>query len=104
MIQHVLVFRFRDEVDDDARERLLDEMRALPTVFTAMRNFHLGRNESTRDDRFTHGFTVQFEKAELLHAYLSSERHEAFVRERFKPIIAERAIVSFEADGDSSAG
>jgi hypothetical protein len=61
-----------------------------------MRNFHLGRNESTRDDRFTHGFTVQFDKAELLHAYLSSERHEAFVRERFKPIIAERAIVSFE--------
>ena len=96
MIQHVLVFRFRDDVGEAEKDRLLDEMRTFPTHFTAMRNFHLGRNESTRDDRFTHGFTVQFDEAELLHAYLSSERHEAFVRDRFKPIIAERAIVSFE--------
>jgi 2,3-dihydroxy-p-cumate/2,3-dihydroxybenzoate 3,4-dioxygenase len=96
MIQHVLVFRFRDDVDEAERDRLLGELRTFPSHFPAMRNFHLGRNESTRDDRFTHGLTVQFDKAELLHAYLSSERHEAFVRERFKPNIAERAIVSFD--------
>ena len=100
MIQHLVVFRFRDDVDEDERDRLLDEMRALPTHFSAMRNFHLGRNESTRDDRFTHGFTVQFDSAELLQAYLTSEHHETFVAQRFKPVIAERAIVSFEA-GDS---
>ena len=48
MIQHLVVFRFRDDVEEDARERLLEEMRTFPNVFTAMRNFHLGRNESTR--------------------------------------------------------
>lgn len=101
MIQHVVVFRFRDDVDEDARQRLLDEMRGFPTEFGTMRNFHLGRNESTRDDRFTYAFTVQFEEAALLHSYLSSERHEAFVVQRFKPLIAERAIVSFEVDADA---
>ena len=47
MIQHVLVFRFRDDVDEAERDRLLDEMRTFPSHFPAMRNFHLGRNESS---------------------------------------------------------
>lgn len=96
MIEHLVAFRFRDDADAAARAALLDELRALPEYFPAMVDFRLGDNVSNRDDRFSHAFTVRFASIELLDAYLTSARHEAFVVDTFRPVVAERAIVSFE--------
>lgn len=96
MIRHVVAFRFRDTVDDEERARLMDEIAELPVHFPVLGNFQLGRNVSTRDDRYSHAFVTDVDTMEELAGYLSSERHERFVAERFKPLVAERAIVSFE--------
>jgi 2,3-dihydroxy-p-cumate/2,3-dihydroxybenzoate 3,4-dioxygenase len=96
MIEHLVAFRFRDDSDAAARAELLDALRQLPQHFPAMIDFRLGNNVSNRDDRFSHAFTVRFASVELLDAYLTSARHEAFVVDMFRPIVAERAIVSFE--------
>lgn len=92
----MVVFRFRDDVAPDARDELLAELRSFPDHFGDMIDFRLGRNESRRDDRYSHAFTVRFESMDRLVAYLDSERHERFVAERWRPLIARRAIVSFE--------
>ena len=63
-----------------------------------MRRFALGANISRRDDTFSHAFSVEFETEDELVAYLDSEEHEEFVRERFRPRVEARAIVSFVAD------
>lgn len=97
MIRHVVAFRFREDVDPDAERALLAELEQLPVHFPDMRGFALGPNVSERDDRFSHAFSVEFERLELLTTYLNSDRHERFVQERFRPLVAERAIVSFEA-------
>lgn len=96
MIRHVVAFRFRDEVDGVARRRLLGELADLPLRFPDMSRFALGDNRSDRDDRFEYAFSVEFADFERLGAYLHSDEHERFVQERFRPLIAERAIVSFE--------
>ena len=96
MIEHLVAFRFRDDSDAAARVELLDELRQFPRHFPAMIDFRIGENVSKRDDRFSHAFTVRFASIELLDAYLMSARHEAFVADTFRPIVAERAIVSFE--------
>jgi hypothetical protein len=98
MIQHFVAFRFRNEVPQDVRAGILTELAALPDRYTAMRNFRIGRNQSNRDDRFEFGFTIEFDAQSELDAYLTSEYHEAFVAERFRPNVAERAIVSFTPD------
>lgn len=96
MIRHVVAFRFRDSVPEDERRRMLDELEGFPARYPAMQRWGMGVNRSTRDDTFTHAFSIEFEREEDLLDYLGSERHERFVAERFRPLIAARAIVSFE--------
>jgi catechol 2,3-dioxygenase-like lactoylglutathione lyase family enzyme len=96
MIRHTVAFRFRPEVPADQVEQILAELDRFPSHFPAMRRWSAGPNRSSRDDRFTHAFSVEFDTEPQLAAYLASDRHETFVREVWRPVVAERAIVSYE--------
>jgi catechol 2,3-dioxygenase-like lactoylglutathione lyase family enzyme len=103
MIRHTVAFRFRPEVPETQVAELLAELDRFPSYFPAMRRWSSGVNRSTRDDRFTHAFSVEFDTEPELAAYLASDRHETFVQEVWRPVIAERAIVSYEytpSEGD----
>jgi hypothetical protein len=75
-------------------DAVLAELATFPERYPAMRNWVLGRNVSTRDTTMTHAFTVDFESVADLRAYLDSPSHEEFVRERWKPVVEQRYIVS----------
>ena len=96
MIRHMLMFRLRDEADAAECDSMLAELASFPQRYPSMQNFALGRNASRRDDRFTHAMTIEFGTWSELDSYLSSAAHEAFVTERFRPLVAERAIASFD--------
>lgn len=95
MIKHVVLFRFTDDSTDQQRQSMLDELATFPAQYPAMRSWTMGENRSSRDDRFSHGFVVEFETEKQLVDYLATETHERFVRERFRPIIQERTIFSY---------
>ena len=67
---------------EDERQALVDELHTFPSLYPAMRRWGLGTNRSTRDQTFTHAFSIEFEREEELLAYLGSERHERFVAEQ----------------------
>jgi 2,3-dihydroxy-p-cumate/2,3-dihydroxybenzoate 3,4-dioxygenase len=96
MIRHIVAFSFKEATSPVEREQLLAELRALPSAYPSMRRFAIGTNISRRDATFSHAFSVEFNSIEELNDYLESERHEKFVAERFRPIVEQRAIVSFE--------
>ena len=96
MIRHIVLFSFKAEAPEHLKRALLDEYSGFPAHYPAMRNFQAGHNLSERDDTFEYGFTVEFETNDALKAYLNSPSHEEHVTERFRPLIARRAIVSFE--------
>jgi sugar-phosphatase len=102
MIRHVVAFTFHDDLPDVERQRLLEELDQFPSQYHSMRRWALGPNISKRDSTFTHAFSIEFDSEEELVSYLSSESHERFVRERFRPAVAARAIVSFEAPPERS--
>ena len=104
VIRHMLMFRFKAEVAQQDRERMLAELAQFPNRFPAMRNFALGCNESKRDDSFTHAMTIEFESWHELDSYLSSPEHESFVAERFRPLIAQRVIATFDDSSRSRGG
>ncbi|TQM72059.1 catechol-2,3-dioxygenase [Actinomadura hallensis] len=99
MIQHNLAFRFREDAPAEAVESLLAELRTFPQRYPGMREFTLGANISTRSTRYTHGFSVKFDSEADLKAYLESESHERFVRERWRPIMDDHIIVTYEIPG-----
>ncbi len=102
MIKHIVLFRFADHATDHQRESMLTELAKFPQQFPAMQSWAMGVNRSSRDDRFTHGFVVEFETEEQLVAYLATDEHERFVQDRFRPLIHERAIFSYEFSPQSS--
>jgi catechol 2,3-dioxygenase-like lactoylglutathione lyase family enzyme len=99
MIKHVVTWRFKDDVDEGTRQAILAEVQAFPSHFPQMHNFVLGENISSREQRMTHTFMIEFEDQDALMAYLGSERHETFVRERWRPVVDSQAIAALEADG-----
>ncbi|NYT44308.1 Dabb family protein [Alcaligenaceae bacterium] len=98
MIKHTLFFRFKPEATEAERKALLAEYQGFPKVFPWMRNFSIGRNISERDSSFEYAFSIEFDNREDLDRYLLSEEHERHVVERFRPLVAARAIVSFVPD------
>lgn len=96
MIRHLLTFNFRPEATRAQRQELLDELGTFPSIYPSMRNWTLGRNISRRDDTYEWAFVVDFDSEDDLVAYLDSETHERFVAERWKPLVTDRAIVSFD--------
>lgn len=97
MVRHMVLFRFKSWVADDAARAVLDELRDLPSRHPAMRRFGLGTNFSRRDQTFPYVMTAEFDDRRQLEAYLDSEDHERFVHARFLPCVEERVIASYEA-------
>lgn len=98
MIKHIVMFRFRSDLDDGTRAALIEEYKSFPKTFPSMRNFSFGTNKSERDNTFEYAFSVEFENKSALKAYLSSKEHEEHVVERFRPALQSRAIVSYEIE------
>lgn len=100
----MLLFSFAPDVDQEARDRVLQGLRGLPDAFPAIDDFEVGPNESRRDETYDYGMTMTFSNSDALESYLNSEIHEAFVRTQFRPFIVKRAIVSFQVGDQRSAG
>ena len=96
MIKHIVLFRFRPDAPKERVSALMAEYEGFAARYPSMRGFDIGWNRSLRDDRFDAGFVIEFETEAELRSYLDSASHEEHVVERFRPIIEERAIVSFE--------
>jgi hypothetical protein len=96
MIRHILLFTFREDVAPADSQAMLAEFGRFPERFPQMRDWQLGRNASHRDRHYEYAMTVHFQDWPALDAYLDSAPHETFVAERFRPLIARRAIASFE--------
>ena len=97
MIKHMVLFRFRPDVDDALRDEIIRDLRAFPSRFPAMKRFSLGENISKRDRTLSHAMTIEFDTIAELEAYLDSPEHEAFVAARFRPHVEQRFIVSMQA-------
>lgn len=96
MIRHMVLFCFNESASEAARLDVIDGLRALPSKHSSILRFGLGLNISSRDRTFSHVMTMEFASEAELEAYLKSEDHEKFVRDRFRPNVKNRAIASYE--------
>lgn len=98
MIRHSISFRFKEEIAEADRQRILDELTTFPSLYPQMRNWHVGRNISTRDSTFTHTMSIEFDTEADLLAYVNSETHENFVRQVWRPLIDRQTVVAHHYD------
>jgi lysophospholipase L1-like esterase len=82
LLRHVVLFKFKDEVSDDAVQEVVDAFAALPDKIDTIVDYEAGTDVSVENkaDGFTHGFVVSFRNEQGRDTYLPHPAHQEFVK------------------------
>jgi hypothetical protein len=95
VIRHVVVFRWREGVEDSAVQAARDGLTALPDLVPTIRAFAFGDDIGVNTGNADLAVTVDFDDTDGYVAYRDHPDHQALVRDRIAPILAERLAVQF---------
>jgi lysophospholipase L1-like esterase len=81
LIRHVVLFKFRDDVQQTAIDEIVTAFGELPDKIDQIIDYEAGTNVSPEqlDQGYTHVFVVTFRDAAARDAYLPHPAHKAFV-------------------------
>ncbi len=96
MVEHLVLFRWKDDAPEGAKARVEEELRALQGRIPGIRDLTYGANFSTRSQGFTHALTVRFEDRAALEVYSPHPAHQRVVQEFIAPIRADTLVVDYE--------
>lgn len=98
MIQHIVMFKFRDDVPTDlrktAQQAFKEGIEKLPTTIPFIRSVYVGFNLNAAE-KWDICLTSSFDNLDDVKAYSIHPAHKAIAGELMK-LIAERACVDFE--------
>ena len=80
-MQHIVLFKFKDEVEQPEIKKIVEAFGALPEKIDQIIGYEAGTNVSPEqlDQGFTHAFVVTFRDAAARDAYLPHPAHKEFV-------------------------
>lgn len=92
VLRHVVLYKFKPEVNKTQLQEVIDAFAALPAKIDAIVDFEHGENVSRegKSEGFTHCFTVSFRDEAGRDAYLKHPAHQAYVdvvRDRREKVI-----------------
>ena len=96
MIEHLVLFKFKDGVGEDHMERAVAALRALAPRIPAIVELTAGRNFAARAQGFHVGLMVRLRDREGLAAYAAHPEHVAVVNELIKPFVADLIALDYE--------
>lgn len=97
MIQHVVLFKLRPDVDAEKIEWMLRETRIQLLKIPVVRGLRCGyRIDPAMEWPFF--LLVEMDSAEKLAAYMDDPAHVRFVESVIKPNITERMALDFQSD------
>lgn len=98
MIRHLVLFRFREDIDPADVDDAIDVFRALSTKIAEVRSFEDGINVSPEGlgHGYDHAFLLGFDDAAARDVYLHHPAHTAFVAS-IQPLIAKALVFDWVA-------
>lgn len=97
MIQHVVLFKLKPELDAEKIDWMLRETRIQLLKIHGVRGLRCGyRTDSTMEWPFF--LLIELDSLEKLAAYMNDPVHVRFVAEVIKPNITERLALDFQSD------
>ena len=98
LLRHVVLFKFKDDVEKKLIEKVEDAFRSLPTHIPEVKDFEWGTNNSPEglDQGFTHCFFVSFADEAGREVYLPHPKHKEFV-EVLKPVLDKVLVLDYWA-------
>jgi len=96
MIEHIVLFRWREEASQEAVDSALAELRKLKGKIPGIVDLSCGANFSDRANGHTHGLVVRFADRSALRAYGPHPEHQRVVQNLINPIRAEILALDYE--------
>jgi len=96
MIEHIVLFRWKEDASQDAIDRVVAELRALKGKIPGIVDLSCGANFSDRANGYTHGLVVRFADRSALEAYGPHPDHQRVVQKLINPIRADILALDFE--------
>lgn len=100
MIEHIVLFKLRPEVDEKKVEWMLRETRMRLLKIPPVRGLRCGYSLD-HSIEWPFFLLVELETVEKLDAYLNDPAHVRFVNDVIKPHTSERMVLDFRSDPGS---
>ena len=96
MIQHIVLFKLKDEIQGEAKAKLIKEIEAkfeaLPDEIPELRALNVRANRNPREE-YDFVLLAKIESKKDLHAYADHPAHKALQEALLKPNVEKRACV-----------
>lgn len=98
MIEHIVLFKWKEEASASAIAQVMEGLRNLPDKIPEIIALSCGENISERSQGFQHGLVVRFSDRDALATYQAHPAHQALVQNLIKPIVQDILCVDYELD------
>lgn len=98
MIQHILLWNYREDLPAEERARLERELVDLPAKVPAVRSLEWGPVVGGRNQSFTHCFVMRFDHTAGLAEYAMHPDHVRFAGP-FREACSAQTVADFEVEG-----
>ncbi len=98
MIQHILLWNYRDGLPAEERARLERELTKLPEKVPTLKRIAWGPVVGGRNQTFTHCFVMHFDDTAGLDDYATHPDHVSFAGP-FKEACSVQVVADFEVQG-----
>lgn len=95
MVEHLVLFKVKPGVSDDAIEAMKQALRGLQEAIPGVLEITVGDNFSERSQGFTHGLLVRFEDRAALDTYIPHPAHEDARNNYILPIVDDVLVVDY---------
>lgn len=95
MIEHVVLFKFKQETSADECQRMFKKLMELKQHIDQIKDLSVGENFSDRAKGFDAGLVVRFDNKDTLDDYQKHPMHQEVVDRFVKPIVADVLSVDY---------
>ena len=96
MIRHVVLFRWKEGTTEAAKRAIRDGLADLANAIAGIRRYEYGDDAGLVERNFDFAVVADFDDADGYTAYAQHSLHQALIRERIAPHLAERLAVQYK--------
>jgi hypothetical protein len=93
MFRHVVMLRWQPEATTHERSAVAAALADLPARIPEIRGYEIGRDARVNEGNFDLVVVADFDDVDGYLVYRDHPDHQAVIRERIQPILADRAAV-----------
>jgi hypothetical protein len=103
MLRHIALFRLEADAPAETTKSFEDGLFQLAQTIPDISAYSFGPDLGLREGNFDFAVVADFEDRDAFARYVAHPDHQAFIRDRLAPVVAERVSLQFDLGAPSPA-